>query len=359
MMRFGSSSLQDPDDDVRLAAANVMLPLSASIVTDLPDILPHLTTILWSALEDLKDDLSASVGAVVALLADLLSKWLSTDLGALSTFVRPLPDLIPILFSYFRHTIASVRLAILEAFTLFLNLPMQSTWIDQRVLSLLFQNTLFEDKDNIRDLSIQIFQLAASKIDPASTQLSASVRSWIALASTPLGKNYDQALLYRPSGIHGIERNVLASPSKLKGKSKSQTGSSFASQQDLPREAEDKFYKGRLAAIRCLCIFWLRLPSYVSSYASYNFKSITRGRRIASSRNPSLCILHPPRPFNVGSAPLSFTITQHSATGTTKAMHHYSISPRLSWLLYKAARLKPYKKRYLSSRPLQRAVKVY
>lgn len=60
--------LGDNDDDVRSVAACCLVPIAAEIVARLPDAVPGVLEVLWTSLQEMKDDLGSSVGAVMDLL---------------------------------------------------------------------------------------------------------------------------------------------------------------------------------------------------------------------------------------------------------------------------------------------------
>jgi TATA-binding protein-associated factor len=66
-------SLRDQDDDVRAVAAATLLPITETIVEQLPNELSNLLGVLWGCLRELKDDLSSSMGVIM----DLLSKFMT------------------------------------------------------------------------------------------------------------------------------------------------------------------------------------------------------------------------------------------------------------------------------------------
>lgn len=65
--------LSDGDDDVRSVAASCLIPVASHLVERLPEEIPRVTLVLWSCLENMKDDLSSSVGAVMDLLGKLVT----------------------------------------------------------------------------------------------------------------------------------------------------------------------------------------------------------------------------------------------------------------------------------------------
>lgn len=110
---------QDTDDDVRAASADALLPTTDCIVANCPGELRGILTILWDALLDL-DDLTASTSSVLKLLASLLQHITSLegDKGIENTHNEgtPLAELVPRLWPFFRHTLASVRRSALQTF---------------------------------------------------------------------------------------------------------------------------------------------------------------------------------------------------------------------------------------------------
>lgn len=65
--------LRDHDDDVRAESAATMIPIAAEFVTLRPHAIDDLTSVVWECLSQLKDDLTASTGNVMDLLAKLCS----------------------------------------------------------------------------------------------------------------------------------------------------------------------------------------------------------------------------------------------------------------------------------------------
>lgn len=85
-------SLSDHDDDVRAVAASCLLPVAGHLVQHLPESLDQVLVVLWQCLNDMKDDLNSSVGAVMDLLGMSLIKlfvwWLNLIAGKLVVFEK-------------------------------------------------------------------------------------------------------------------------------------------------------------------------------------------------------------------------------------------------------------------------------
>lgn len=65
--------LADHDDDVRAVSAATLIPIAAEFITLRPQAVDGLINVVWECLSHLKDDLSASTGSVMDLLAKLCS----------------------------------------------------------------------------------------------------------------------------------------------------------------------------------------------------------------------------------------------------------------------------------------------
>ncbi|GAA6004805.1 DNA-binding ATPase [Rhodotorula paludigena] len=212
--------LRDRDDDVRSAGAATLVPLADALVEQLPGELKELVDVLWACLGDLKDDLASSVGGVMDLLAKLLGYPAVLDLLQSPAMETPLPDLIPRLFPFFRHTISSVRLAVLNTLLVFLELPsIDPSWVDSRVLRLLFQNLILEERPEIRRASEDAWlaSLAHAKRVPNGLQQLVShagpcLAPWFSLLFLPIGTPIGTNLLWSPtqslSGEGGVTYSV-------------------------------------------------------------------------------------------------------------------------------------------------------
>ncbi|GAA6038936.1 hypothetical protein JCM8097_000582 [Rhodosporidiobolus ruineniae] len=212
--------LRDRDDDVRSAGAATLIPLGDALVDQLPEKLKEVVDVLWACLGDLKDDLSSSVGGVMDLLAKLLGFPAVLALLQSPAMEIPLPALIPRLFPFFRHTISSVRHAVLNTIIVFLQLPaIDHGWIDDRLLRLLFQNLVLEERLEIRSVSEQAWRLALvvlQRIPKGLQQLVAAVQphlpTWFALLTSPIGTPIPAALVWSAtasSNGHNVDKPML------------------------------------------------------------------------------------------------------------------------------------------------------
>ncbi|KAI0180227.1 hypothetical protein GGR52DRAFT_233826 [Hypoxylon sp. FL1284] len=147
--------LADEDDDVRSVSAATLIPMAQEFVNLRPGALTGLINIVWESLSSLGDDLSASTGKIMDLLATLCGfpqVLEAMKASAEQDDERSFTLLVPRLYPFLRHTITSVRLAVLKALMTFVNLGAESQgWLDGRILRLIFQNILVErDQDTLK-----------------------------------------------------------------------------------------------------------------------------------------------------------------------------------------------------------------
>lgn len=209
-----NKGLGDPDDDVRAISAATIIPVAKAIVEMRPQALPMLMNQVWACLTNLQDDLTASTGSIMDLLAKLCS--FPQVLGAMQANAEADPEhsfqeLIPRLFPFLRHTITTVRAAVLRALITFLGLEGTGTdtWIDKKALQLVFQNILLERDEGVLRLSLQlwdaILKTLVSGTNKLPVHLGETLDKIIPLTLTPIGVPrhpipMDSSLLIRPSG---------------------------------------------------------------------------------------------------------------------------------------------------------------
>ncbi|KAG9012882.1 TATA-binding protein-associated factor mot1 [Tulasnella sp. 427] len=231
--------LADQDDDVRSIAASCLTPIVQQIVERLPEDVPAVMDVLWNCLSDMTDDLGSSVGAVMELLV-----------------------LAPILFPFFRHTITTVRLAVVNTFVSFLNVPaLVGPWISQQFVRLLFQNIIVEEKHEIRDASFaawkasidcltqmphdddgtaDVTMLGANGQPRTKSRLEMTVPEallpWFTVLMNPIGVPLDSAQFYQPVNgpafLHNVDKPMLT--------------------QDLSLVSEEWIMRGRVTACKAM-----------------------------------------------------------------------------------------------------------
>jgi len=150
------------DDDVKSVSAATLVPIAQELTEMRPHALGGLISVVWDCLMDMQDDLSASTGAIMDLLATLCS--FPEVLQAMRDNAAKDPEhsftvLVPRLYSFLRHTITSVRLSVLKALTRFLDVANQGEtgWIEGRLVRLLFQNIIVERNEGVLKQSFAAF----------------------------------------------------------------------------------------------------------------------------------------------------------------------------------------------------------
>ncbi|KDQ06750.1 hypothetical protein BOTBODRAFT_39402 [Botryobasidium botryosum FD-172 SS1] len=245
--------LSDGDDDVRSVAASCLIPVAAYLVERLPEEIPRVTMVLWSCLENMKDDLGSSVGAVMALLGKLVTFDKVIAFMADPNASRSLSLLAPALFPFFRHTISNVRLAVVNTLLNFLaEASLPRDWVSTPFLCLLFQNLIVEERDDVRDASFRAWKavLPALQAVPGlfDDMAGPSLRDWFGTLMTPLGTPIDTSVFYHPSFQigDGLEHaHPLDKPMVM---------------QDLSLVSMETIIRGRVIASKALAVMFAVWP---------------------------------------------------------------------------------------------------
>ncbi|KAK8199037.1 SNF2 family DNA-dependent ATPase domain-containing protein [Phyllosticta capitalensis] len=207
--------LGDFDDDVRAVSAATLIPVAKEFVNLRPAALNNLIGIVWDCLSNLSDDLSASTGSVMDLLAKLCSFNEVLDAMKLNAAKDPeqsFTQLVPRLFPFLRHTITSVRSAVLRALLTFLDIEGDGTkgWVNGKALRLVYQNLLVERNEGVLKLSLQVWDrlleaLCAQGPEVFAAEFQPHMDPLVALTVHPVGVSrhpipMDTTLFIRPSG---------------------------------------------------------------------------------------------------------------------------------------------------------------
>ncbi|RIB21561.1 hypothetical protein C2G38_2134285 [Gigaspora rosea] len=187
--------LKDNDDDVRAVAASILIPIAEHFVTLSAHKIPEIVSVLWDCLKDLKDDLTASTASVMDFLARLFSfpkvlEYMRT--AATSDPSHSLTTLIPRLYPFFRHTITSVRSAVLNTLLTFLGMADVEEWVDNRTFRLVFQNMIVEEKNDVLVLSLKVWSALISHVSKSGQEnkiisfTAQYIRTWFMIVMTPL-----------------------------------------------------------------------------------------------------------------------------------------------------------------------------
>jgi TATA-binding protein-associated factor len=209
--------LGDSDDDVRSSSAATLIPIAQDFVRLRPKALDSLINIVWACLIDLGDDLSASTGQIMDLLAKLCS--FPEVLNAMKTNAANDPDqsfaeLVPRLYPFLRHTIPSVRSAVLRALLTFVTIEGDGTrgWLNGRILRLIYQNVLVERNEDTLKLSLQVWTALTTYIarqdpDVLASEFLPHVDPLMQLTLHPIGVSrhplpMNPTLFMKPSGTY-------------------------------------------------------------------------------------------------------------------------------------------------------------
>ncbi|CEN59995.1 Putative TBP associated factor [Aspergillus calidoustus] len=204
------------DDDVRAVSAATLVPIAEEFVNSRQSTLGTLMNIVWDCLSNLQDDLSASTGSVMDLLAKLCT--FQPVLNAMKENAAvdsesSFGNLVPRLYPFLRHTITSVRSAVLRALTTFLQLEGDGTndWVNGKALRLIFQNLLVERNEGVLKLSLQVWSELLKSLDRRGSfktdqDLTSHIQPLVALSMAPFGvPRYpipmNASLFIKPSGI--------------------------------------------------------------------------------------------------------------------------------------------------------------
>lgn len=216
--------LRESDDDVQSVAALTLTPIAHEFVSKTNTQIIHtLVTVIWDCLTNLKDDLLASIGLVMDLLAKLCTHKEvielmemdaeTTEEGTTSSFEL----LVPRLFPFLRHSITNVRKAVLRTLLEFLMIDniLTKKWIDYKSVRLIFQNLLVEQNRDVLQLSVKVYNKMIEEVlknDGAELPSINSLfndnnhnQALLTLLMTPIGiarHNYSMNtnLIMRPSG---------------------------------------------------------------------------------------------------------------------------------------------------------------
>ncbi|KAK4169378.1 hypothetical protein QBC43DRAFT_307577 [Cladorrhinum sp. PSN259] len=214
VIRSVMKGLGDLDDDVRSASAATLIPMAKEFVMMRPQALDSLIHIVWESLSNLGDDLSASTGKIMDLLATLCSfpeVLEAMKASASQDEERSFTTLVPRLYPFLRHTITSVRLAVLKALMTFVNLGTETSqgWLNGRILRLIFQNILVERDQATLAMSMELWTALVRNLAQNPTVLAdefgAHVEALMELTLHPIGVPrhpipMNASLFQKPSG---------------------------------------------------------------------------------------------------------------------------------------------------------------
>lgn len=228
--------LAHDDDDVRSVSAATLIPITQELIQLKSEWLGNLINVVWNCLSDLQDDLSASTGAVMDLLAKLCT--FPDVLQAMKSTARHEPEnsfamLVPRLYPFLRHTIATVRSAVLRAILTFLGLDGEgaTSWVGGKVARLIFQNILVERDEGVLQLSLLVWRELLLRMNSKGLvhyreDLEVHLQSIISITMHPIGLArwpipMELASFIKPSGVPFAPYNLA--PARQSSNSHSST----------------------------------------------------------------------------------------------------------------------------------------
>ncbi|KAH9827456.1 SNF2 family DNA-dependent ATPase domain-containing protein [Teratosphaeria destructans] len=336
--------LGDADDDVRSVSAATLIPVAKEFVNVRSNELGHLISVVWECLSSLSDDLSASTGSVMDLLAKLCSfpeVLEAMKRNASNDPEQSFDELVPRLYPFLRHTITTVRSAVLRALLTFLDITGNDTkgWVNGKALRLVYQNLLVERNDSVLKLSLDVWNALADALAAKSQQafqfeFEPHAGPLITLTTHPMGISrnplpMDATLFIKPSGVsyaplasaHRASPVGSSEPSKKRRRSEKKVEPAVPStntshnidaaimQGDIDLVGSDTMIRTRIFATRALgkaISLWPSehrlaffgpklLPSLNSSYASTQvfggmvFEAYALASSDADALRPAVC----------------------------------------------------------------------
>ena len=131
-----------------------------------------------------------------------------------------LPALIPRIYPYFRHPITTVRLSVVRTISSLLRQErLPRAWITPQTMHLIYRNILLEQREGVRDLSLQAWSHALVAIVSANAYnncIEPNIQEWFALALKPTILGYDAKTFVKAEvgfsknlDAHDIDKGVM------------------------------------------------------------------------------------------------------------------------------------------------------
>ena len=192
--------LGDENDDIRAIAASTLVPMAECLARHLStEKFNSVLQILWKALLDI-DDLSSSTGSIMDLLARLYSIP-STMKASLAVNAPITPHLLrtsyfPRLFPLFRHTITSVRKAVLRITSAIVSalLPEHDCAADDNMdwlhslVDYISQNLLLEEHRSLVDANVDFWERILKEYPSLAKHIAPFLPRWIHVLTTTVGQ---------------------------------------------------------------------------------------------------------------------------------------------------------------------------
>ncbi|WVW85765.1 hypothetical protein I302_107803 [Kwoniella bestiolae CBS 10118] len=217
VVEAGVLALEDSDDDVRTVASTALTPIPEIIASQLPrDELDALLTTLWGCLSEGGDELGSSTGAVM----DLLGVLIKQD-PVIKFMINTKESLASRTYKFMRHPIAVVRLSVIKILMSVGELrEVEKIWLSDGYSSLLFQNLLLEERQDIRELSLKALDDAVQQVeeDCGEQEGMMDLDTWFSLVMTPIGAPFDATLFTKVKNSttgHNVDKAMMAGDMSL------------------------------------------------------------------------------------------------------------------------------------------------
>ena len=231
------------DDDVKSASAATLVPIAQELTKMRPNALGPLMSVIWNSLSGMCDDLSASTGAVMDLLANLCAvpeALNAMKVNAARNSSQSFVTLVPRLYNFLRHTITSVRLSVLKALTKFLEVADQEStgatyWVRPLTVRLVFQNILVERNEAVLKHSYSLFHAIVELIKKRGwDNFSPDMSSHLSLLTTanlqPIGQSRHPIPMNKALFVDALETSLAPSGKDGPGRKRKREGSEDHSQ---------------------------------------------------------------------------------------------------------------------------------
>ncbi|XP_060070663.1 TATA-binding protein-associated factor 172-like isoform X2 [Ylistrum balloti] len=264
--------LQDISDDVRAVAAAALVPVADSVVSLLPGQVPLIVASLWHTLLDL-DDLTSSTNSIMTLLSTIMAHPRASVLDWLTT---PLTDLVPRLWPFLRHNIASVRKSALQTFSTLLDIESvqhpTNAWLPlilQDVLRHLIQRSLLEERHDVLITVGEVWSKLLSKtpIEHLIAMATPWLGVWLSLCMQPSKVPFEPTYLIQAK--HRGRLEVTSGRQRVSGGQEKEQQDYIASTNMLNsdvRERDTAVMKARMHTSRLLGILCSYITREVPNY---------------------------------------------------------------------------------------------
>jgi TATA-binding protein-associated factor len=122
--------------------------------------------------------------------------------------------LISKIYAFLRHPIATVRLAVVQALLTLITVPVlpRGDWLNEEPASLLLENLLLEEREDVRAMSFAAFTAAMQEIERQGKGEKCDILTWYELTMTPIGLALDERSFFHQGKRrlgHNIDQHMI------------------------------------------------------------------------------------------------------------------------------------------------------